>query len=895
MSKATLFTFTISSFTYTETAVGSTNVSLDSYSGTATAILIPGNVISGVTTYTVISIKSYCFSHKSINSVQIPASVTSIGIGAFLNCANCTAVTFAGSPMLNLIDSTAFEGCIKLPTINIPANVTSFGTNCFRNCYSLTSLNIPAGILNIPNFFASNIKLPSITIPNYIKSIGEGAFQDCSNCTALTFTATSTVTSIGASAFKGCTKITVITIPTTVASIGISAFQNCTTLSSVTFPHTPTLPTIGVDAFTSRANNYTINFDGSVTNPSVLFNNKGIEIDHLLIRNYEQDAISYNIDTSNNRVTLIGFNFPSYIISLDIPPMITYPYVFIQGIVNPFYPVTNIDASGSTATNLKTIDIPYAVTSIASSNFRSVTALTNVYFYSNQNLTIGVTCFTNCPSTCNIYYDISSNRTFDNLKTIFTAVTNKTKYYAMYSSNSISYILSNTIDYYARISNYNGVISTIITLQFLSNISYNNINYIVREIDNETFYGCNNLTSLTIPYSITKIGEYAFYNSTSLTSLVISQMVNYIGQNAFNGNSLKDLYFLNQNNFEFYQFSISTNCNIYFYDWVGTVKNLLSDDTNYNNLYSDLNNIIYILSKNDNTATIYGYNGYIDQLTSLKIPSTVKYYGFVYNIVSIGASAFNGSTNLRSLIIPGSITSIGNSAFDCTKLQGVGFLHTDLLPTDISLNNAFTNINTNCIAYCYSTISNANVLTVDGFTTIKTMGTPPIVCFKEGTKILTDKGYILIEDLRSGYLVKTLKNGYKPIFMIGKKEINHIACEERIKDQLYKCSNSEYPELFEDLVITGCHSILVDKFIDNQREQIINLLKDIYITDDKFRLPPCIDKRATVYEIPGKYTIYHFALENESDRENYGVYANGLLVETCSKRYITKYSHMEVL
>jgi hypothetical protein len=145
-------------------------------------------------------------------------------------------------------------------------------------------------------------------------------------------------------------------------------------------------------------------------------------------------------------------------------------------------------------------------------------------------------------------------------------------------------------------------------------------------------------------------------------------------------------------------------------------------------------------------------------------------------------------------------------------------------------------------------------------------------------------------------LVKTLKHDFKPIEMIGKSEIYHHALQERIKDQLYKCSKNEYPELFEDLIITGCHSILVDNFVDeDQRNKTIDLLSKIYVTDNKYRLPACLDDRASVYETPGIYTIYHLALENESYYGNYGIYANGLLVETCSKRYLKELSNMTLI
>jgi len=173
---------------------------------------------------------------------------------------------------------------------------------------------------------------------------------------------------------------------------------------------------------------------------------------------------------------------------------------------------------------------------------------------------------------------------------------------------------------------------------------------------------------------------------------------------------------------------------------------------------------------------------------------------------------------------------------------------------------------------------------------------PPLVCFKEGSKILTDKGYIPIQYLRKGDLVKTLKHEYKSINMIGKREIYNLSLKDRIKDQLYKCSNEQFPEIFEPLIITGCHAILIDNFKDNEQiEKTRAVLGDIYFTDNKYRLPACIDERTTVYEVEETFTIYHIALENDDYYMNYGIYANGLLVETCSKRYLKELSNMELI
>ena len=172
---------------------------------------------------------------------------------------------------------------------------------------------------------------------------------------------------------------------------------------------------------------------------------------------------------------------------------------------------------------------------------------------------------------------------------------------------------------------------------------------------------------------------------------------------------------------------------------------------------------------------------------------------------------------------------------------------------------------------------------------------PQMVCFLKDSKILTKQGYRPIQDLRKGDLIKTIKHGYVPIDMIGYREIYNPICKERIKDKLYVCSNKEYSEIFEDLVITGCHAILVGNYNDKQQEdKSIEVLGGLFLTDDKCRLPACVDDRAKPYEKEGVHTIYHIALENDDYFMNYGIYANGLVVETCSQRYLKELSNMTI-
>ena len=214
--------------------------------------------------------------------------------------------------------------------------------------------------------------------------------------------------------------------------------------------------------------------------------------------------------------------------------------------------------------------------------------------------------------------------------------------------------------------------------------------------------------------------------------------------------------------------------------------------------------------------------------------------------------------------------------------------------------NSFASIPSGAIGYvstqAYNNPGNYSPNSPGTITSLETQGieVTTIPCFLKGSKILTTNGYIKIEYLRKGDLVKTLKDDYKGIYKIGKKQLYHGASQERWKTQLYVCKKEKYPEVLEDLVITGCHSILVDEFVSSEeREKTAEVLGRIFITDEKYRLPACVDERAEVYPVEGSYEIYHLALEHEDKYMNYGIYANGLVVESCSKRYLTELADME--
>ena len=105
-----------------------------------------------------------------------------------------------------------------ITTAIIPASVTYNSVT-----YSVTSIGSSA--------FRDCTRLTSVTIPNSVTSIGYDAFFYCSGLTTVTIP--NSVTSIGWQAFYDCSGLTSVTIGNSVTSIGERAFYDCSGLTSV--------------------------------------------------------------------------------------------------------------------------------------------------------------------------------------------------------------------------------------------------------------------------------------------------------------------------------------------------------------------------------------------------------------------------------------------------------------------------------------------------------------------------------------------------------------------------------------------------------------------------------------------------------------------------------------
>jgi hypothetical protein len=164
-------------------------------------------------------------------------------------------------------------------------------------------------------------------------------------------------------------------------------------------------------------------------------------------------------------------------------------------------------------------------------------------------------------------------------------------------------------------------------------------------------------------------------------------------------------------------------------------------------------------------------------------------------------------------------------------------------------------------------------------------------CFLEGTKILCNVNakliYLPVETLTPGTLVKTA-HGHKKIKKIGKSGIKNPGSSSRIMDRLYVCRKEVFPELIEDLYITGYHSILVPDLTQDELDKTMKINGCVFEADNKKCLMAAVSDKIEPWAQEGVFTIWHFSLEDEDKETKFGIYSNGLLTETCSMSYMDK-------
>ena len=237
-------------------------------------------------------IGDYAFMGCSMSNIVIPDSVTSIGDHAFEDCFSLIGIVIPDG--VTSIGDRAFSGCSSflIKYISIPKSVICLNGNpfvkwdgkleclspnfiyeddvlfnkdkskiiSFRN-QAIRSYIIPSSVTSIGDSAFMGCSLEEVAIPDSVTSIGDSAFEDCFSLTGIVIP--DGVTSIGDHAFEGCESLRSVVIPDGVTSIGDYAFSGCRSLTDIVIPDDIT--SIGDSAFMGCSSLSSLVIPGGVT------------------------------------------------------------------------------------------------------------------------------------------------------------------------------------------------------------------------------------------------------------------------------------------------------------------------------------------------------------------------------------------------------------------------------------------------------------------------------------------------------------------------------------------------------------------------------------------------------------------------------------------------------
>jgi hypothetical protein len=193
-----------------------------------------------------------------IVSLTLPAGVTSVKASDYSSPTfkNFTTLTEFNAAAVETVGNYAFYNC-TLETIDLPASLTTIGVNPFVRCTKLTAINVDSGNLAFQGQGGMLLDKAETTLITYpaatgsiagalsgIITVGNDAFY---GCTALPTVSLPVVQTVGDDAFYYCTGLTTVSLPAA-TSIGRGAF--CYTGSkALTVTLGPAAPTLGAEMF----------------------------------------------------------------------------------------------------------------------------------------------------------------------------------------------------------------------------------------------------------------------------------------------------------------------------------------------------------------------------------------------------------------------------------------------------------------------------------------------------------------------------------------------------------------------------------------------------------------------------------------------------------------------
>lgn len=613
------------------TKAGELHKAANSVSGNIT---IPGMVYYNNDFYEVVEIGKYSFTENTdLTGVTIPENVTSIGYGAFDGCKKLSSVTLPKT--LSSIINSAFEGCSSLKTVDLPNSIKEIASFVFT-ASGLQYVVLPNNpSLKLGYSFSSCTSLKEVFISSEYQTT-QDPFSNCKNIVKGAIPSSFTKSPFpSGTAFRyypedfidenrviyadDKKKIFYVPlavsghfeIPETVTTIGQKSFLGCDKITSITIN----------DNITDIYNDA---FSGCTGMTTLIYNTPSCNVTGSTYPLFPASVTTVEIGSN---VTDIPDNFlrGAMISSLNLP----------EGLKkigeSAFYGCRTIEG---------VLTLPSSLQTIGEKAFYDCTGITGITCGAETAPEASATAFngmnfTSAPLTV----EAKAHASFQN-----TAPWNKFDIIrAEYEKDGLAYILEKG----SQATCLGPVASPFSqeNYEVPASIDVYGATYTVTAIGDRAFADCNLTGLLTLPASISSIGAGAFSGVTNITEVrCMAVTPPACGADAFEQTVLENALLVVGNEHDYRLDS----------EW--------GKFTNINGYLVVLDNITYSYHFENATATCLGnIENNVEGVILIK--DTFTYNDKQYYVTSIAPEAFKDCTTLTGVIIPASVTTVGQNAF----------------------------------------------------------------------------------------------------------------------------------------------------------------------------------------------------------------------------------------
>ena len=595
--------------------------------------------------------KAAFFGCNKITALSLSDNLVSIGESAFQSCTGLTAIQSGAGSKLVSIGANAFRECSGMSALTIPASVETIGHDAFRDCTSLSELNVNAALESVGSYAFYGSAIATVNAPDvaswvkisfadtYANPISGGAaklyvggalVQDVNTGSACvvgsysfynypylkSITITDSVKSIGRCAFYS-TGISSVIIADGIESIGDYAFSECRSLTSLVIGK-------GVKTISRAA------FANCAALNSIVFNAKkmnDLAANNMVFANVGSDlAITFSSDATY---------VPAYLLcsaedSAKLPKVASISFAqdsSCKGIG---------EAAFKNASAVSAILLPDAIQTIGASAFANCSALTSITIGENVK-SLGNGAFAGCAGVNEINFNATAmndlaplNGVFANLGAVATlnvgANVERIPANLLYSSSfaaSRPVIAAYSFNLVEGESALKSIGESAFKFATATTISLPDSLLV---IEKDAFAG-SSLVAISIPDSVTSVGAGAFASCPALASVSFGAGLTEIAPDFFYGSTAI------------------------------TELTVSSDNAKY---YAEGNCVINTASR----TLVLGCSASV-------IPADLITGSDDYKVIAIGDKAFYGCTGLTSIVIPASVTSIGNQAFASSGITAI--------------------------------------------------------------------------------------------------------------------------------------------------------------------------------------------------------------------------------